>query len=366
MNPMWTHRPVGRNGAESHGTPETATLGVRRFWWGVAVVLTVGTGVLLWSKWGPYAGQIVELSGTGRWSEHEDLLRVGGVQPGDPPSWTAAVSFTSAYFAEVARALVAALVLSAAVQACLPRELTARWLGARTGLGGALLGGGLATPTMMCTCCAAPVAVTLRRHGASSATVVAYWLGNPLLNPAVLTFLLLVAPWQWTLVRSAIGMLLVVAGAALVERLAAAKPVATGPIDTFSPGQWPVRFVTALARMSLILVPEYLVVVALLGALRGWLLDGTQISAGILAVVAAAVVGTLLAIPTAAEIPILQALVLAGASDGVVGALLVTLPAVSLPGMVMLRAGIGMRAAAATAATVAFGGVAAGGFLGVL
>ncbi len=329
-------------------------------------MLAVATGVLLWSKWGPYAGQILELSVTGHRGEHADLLHVGGVQPGDPPSWTAAVSFTSAYFAEVARALVAALVLSAAVQACLPREMTARWFGGRTGLSGALLGGGLAAPTMMCTCCAAPVAVTLRRHGASPATVVAYWLGNPLLNPAVLTFLLLVAPWQWTLVRGAIGVLLVVAGAALVERLAAAKPAATAPPRALSPRQWPARFVRALARMGLALVPEYLVAIALLGALRGWLLDGTQLSAGLVAVVASAVVGTLLVIPTAAEIPILQALVLAGVSDGVVGALLVTLPAVSLPGVVMLRSGIGLRAATATAGVVVLGGVAAGGVLGVL
>lgn len=101
------------------------------------------------------------------------------------------------------------------------------------------------------------------------------------------------------------------------------------------------------------------------GAVRGWLLDGTQLSAGLLAVLVAAVVGTLLVIPTAAEIPILQALVLVGVSDGVVGALLVTLPAVSLPGMVMLRSGIGMRAATATAGVLVLGGVATGAVLGV-
>jgi 3-carboxy-cis,cis-muconate cycloisomerase len=52
---------------------------------------------------------------------------------------------------------------------------------------------------------AAPVAVTLRRNGASPAAAVAYWLGNPLLNPAVLGFLFFVSPWQWTLTRMVVG-----------------------------------------------------------------------------------------------------------------------------------------------------------------
>jgi hypothetical protein len=34
-----------------------------------------------------------------------------------------------------------------------------------------------------------------------TAPAVAYWLGNPLLNPAVVVFLLFVAPWQWTVTR---------------------------------------------------------------------------------------------------------------------------------------------------------------------
>jgi Lyase len=52
---------------------------------------------------------------------------------------------------------------------------------------------------------AAPVAVTLRRNGVSPAAAVAYWLGNPLLNPAVLGFLFFVSPWQWTLTRMVVG-----------------------------------------------------------------------------------------------------------------------------------------------------------------
>ena len=82
-----------------------------------------------------------------------------------------------------------------------------------------------------------------------------------------------------------------------------------------------------------------------------------------LLVLTAAVVGTLLVIPTGGEIPIAQGLVVAGLSLGVVGALLVTLPAVSLPGVVMVGRAFGWRVTATTAAVVVAGGLLGAGML---
>jgi uncharacterized protein len=230
---------------------------------------------------------------------------------------------------------------------------------------------------MMCTCCTAPVAVTLRRSGVSTAAVIAYWLGNPLLNPAVLAFLVLVAPWEWTVTRLVVGLLLVVGGSALVARLterpaAPEEAVAAIPADDPADGRWlaqaPARFGTALLRLAVVLVPEYLVVVLLIGAFRGWLfpIGADVLGAGLVAVLVAAVVGTLLVIPTAGEIPILQGLAVAGLAAGPLGALLVTLPAVSLPGIAMVARAFGWRATAATTAVVALGGLVGAGLLVVL
>ena len=47
----------------------------------------------------------------------------------------------------------------------------------------------MGVPTMMCTCCTAPVAVGLKRSGASTRSVVSFFLANPLLNPATLIFM---------------------------------------------------------------------------------------------------------------------------------------------------------------------------------
>src|SRR3712207_7708021 len=130
---------------------------------------------------------------------------------------------------------------------------------------------------MLCTCCTAPVAVGLRRSGVSTAAVVAYWLGNPLLNPAVLVFLLLVAPWEWTVTRLVVGVLVVVGGAALVARITDRRaPASAVPAEEPAPAPGArslvVRYGRTLARLSVTLVPEYLLVVMLIGGLRGWLL----------------------------------------------------------------------------------------------
>ena len=337
---------------------------------GVLLALVVAAAALLWAKWLPYQAKIAVLGGTHAWSS---ILAVGDVRPGSAPTWHAATSFFAVYLQSVRKALVAALLISAALQAFVPRAWLLRLLDRRGALRSAAVGGLAGTPSMMCTCCSAPVAATLRRDGVGTAAALGFWLGNPLLNPAVLVFLALVAPWQWTATRIVVGVLVVVGGSALVARLTARREIpveqVTGsvePVDWFA--QAPERFARTLLRLGLTLVPEYLVVVLAVGAFRGWLfpLSGGVLSAGVLVVLLAAVVGTLLVISTAGEIPILQGLALAGLSLGGIGALLLTLPAASLPGMAMVGRAFGWRTTWLTAATVAVGGLLAAGLLTAL
>jgi uncharacterized membrane protein YraQ (UPF0718 family) len=339
---------------------------------GVLLAVVVAAAALLWAKWLPYQAKIAVLGGTHSWSGG-NILAVGGVRPGSAPTWHAATSFFAAYLPAVWKALVAALLISAALQAFVPRTWLLRLLDRRSTLGSAAVGGLVGTPSMMCTCCSAPVATTLRRDGVGTAAALGFWLGNPLLNPAVLVFLALVAPWQWTATRIVVGVLVVVGGSALVARLTARREIpveqVTGsaePVDWFA--QAPERFARTLLRLGITLVPEYLVVVLAVGAFRAWLfpLTGGVLSTGVLVVLLAAAVGTLMVIPTAGEIPILQGLALAGLSLGGIGALLLTLPAASLPGMAMVGRAFGWRTTWLTAATVALGGLLAAGLLTVL
>ena len=62
-----------------------------------------------------------------------DVLAVGGVRPGDPPSWQAGVPFVVEYGQAVWKALVAALLIGAAVQSLVPHGWLLRLLNRRAG-----------------------------------------------------------------------------------------------------------------------------------------------------------------------------------------------------------------------------------------
>lgn len=311
--------------------------GVRGARAGVVVFLVVAVGALTYAKWWPYAHKTAQVLRTGTFSGSSSIT--GGAAPA--PSWHAAWSFTLGYFRSVWLALVAALVIAAGVEALLPRRWLLRALSAGPRpLGGAAAGGLLALPSMMCTCCTAPIAVTLRRNGVRPASALAYWLGNPALNPAVLVFLAVLLPWQWVSVRIVAGGLLVFLVAPAIGRLGGAAQVpppeaSTGDVTTRSAAT---RFARRLGTLAITLIPEYVVVVLAVGAARPWLfpLGHHLASWGAGAVLLPAFAGALFVIPTAGEIPILLALLATGVGAGPAGALLLTLPALSLPSLIMV------------------------------
>ncbi|MEZ0493674.1 permease [Kineococcus sp. TBRC 1896] len=331
-----------------------------------ALLLTVG--LLLWSKWLPYTAKVDQLSGTRAWSG-TSVLSGAGIEAGSGPSLAAGWEFTKVYALAVWKALVAGLLIAAAVQTLVPRRWLTAVLRRRSGPSSALVGGLLSTPSMMCTCCTAPVATALRRSGAPTAGVVAYWLGNPLLNPAVLVFLVLVAPWQWAATRLVVGLLLVVGGSALVARLAGERVPAAAVEEVAGQHEGgPRRFLPVLARMSAYLVPEYLVVVFTVGTFAGWLfpLGESARSWGVLGVLVAVGLGALLVVPTAGEVPLAQGLAAAGFGPAVVGALLIALPAVSLPSAVMVVGALGRRVVGWTLLVVGAGSLLSAAVLPLL
>ncbi|GAA3570972.1 permease [Microlunatus spumicola] len=334
----------------------------------VAVVVVVAAVGLSWAKWLPYAQRAGAVAASGSWKGSSILTTGAGENP-----FARAWDFTLAYGGAVWKALLVALVVATVVDVLVPRRWLVRALGRRTPLGGSLAGGLASLPGMMCTCCTAPIAVTMRRAGVPLPAALAFWLGNPVLNPAVLVFLALLAPPSWVAVRLGVGILLVLGFSALVGVVVARRGARTGDVPAArdavetadEPVRWgevPRRLLARFGRLAVVLVPEYLVVVfvvGLVGAPLGALLG----HGGALAVLLAALVATFLVLPTAGEIPILLGLAAAGASAGVLGALLIALPAVSLPSAIMVGRALGWRATAATTGATVVAGLVAGGIL---
>lgn len=332
---------------------------------GPALFLVVALLSLTWAKWWPYAHKLGQVIASSSYPGKSILASAG--KAGAAPSLSGAWAFTVAYAKSVWIALVAALLIAAAIEALLPRQLLVRAVAGRKSRWQTLTAGAAALPSMMCTCCAAPLTDTLRREGVPTSSALAYWVGNPTLNPAVLAFLLIVAPWQWAVTRLVAGALLVFVFTAVVARVSSdsPSPKLQQPVETGQLASAPVRFGKSLLRLTVTLIPEYLVAVFLIGLLRGWLFpfDASGTHWGLLAVMGAAVVGTLIVIPTAGEIPILQGLQALGVGSGVLGALLITLPAISLPSIAMASRTLKWRVTTTMAVAVAITGIAAGGLL---
>ena len=308
-------------------------------------------------KWMPYYAKAFIAQ-----SHHAigDSILSGKAASAPATSWNAAVGYAIAYGKSIWQALVLGLVLGSGIKALLPSQWVGTLLG-RLGMRSVALGSLLAMPCMMCTCCAAPVAIGMRQRRASVGSVVAWWMSNPLLNPATLIFMGFVLGWGWTLFRVVFGIAMVIGVAFLAERYAGPRESAIAAIpDEPSSGNFLTRWARELMSLTIRLVPEYIVLVLLLGAARIWLFPALDAHNSIIWIVAMALAGMLFVIPTAGEVPILQAMFALGMGTGPAGALIMTLPAVSLPSLAMMGRVLSLQTRLVIATGVVLSGIVAG------
>ncbi|EER8716057.1 permease [Escherichia coli] len=298
-------------------------------WWKPALFFLVVIAGLWYVKWEPYYGKAFTAAETH--SIGKSILAQADANP-----WQAALDYAMIYFLAVWKAAVLGVILGSLIQVLIPRDWLLRTLG-QSRFRGTLLGTLFSLPGMMCTCCAAPVAAGMRRQQVSMGGALAFWMGNPVLNPAT-----------------------------LVQKWVRETPQTQAPVEIDIPeaqGGFFSRWGRALWTLFWSTIPVYILAVLVLGAARVWLFphaDGT-VDNSLMWVVAMAVAGCLFVIPTAAEIPIVQTMMLAGMGTAPALALLMTLPAVSLPSLIMLRKAFPAKALWLTGAMVAVSGVIVGG-----
>lgn len=334
------------------------TLGTR-----ITLLLLIAIAGLFYVKWMPYYHKAF-LAADNHFIGKSILMGAAARAPA--VSWHSALDYALAYGKAIWQAMVLGLLLGSAIQEFAPRAWIARQLG-RSDVRSVTLGGLLALPAMMCTCCAAPVVIGLRRANASAAAAIAFWLGNTVLNPATLVFMGFVLGWKWVGLRLALGIPLVFGTGYLINylgrsgditslRMQLSHAIAESEARIPSIKNWLKRFAT----LFLGLIPEYLVLVLLLGAARAWLFPIVEPAMGLEWIVLMAAAGLLFVIPTAGEVPIVQALLALGVGAGPAAALMMTLPPVSLPSLVMTRKVFSARLLAIVSAVVFVTGVIAG------
>jgi uncharacterized membrane protein YraQ (UPF0718 family) len=307
----------------------------------VAVFLIIAAVGLAYVKWFPYYDKAF-LAAT-KHSIGSSIIS-GKNLTAPSPSWSAAWDYAVAYYTSVWKAAVLGILLGSLVQVLIPANWLMRVLG-KTTFGSTVMGGLFSIPGMMCTCCAAPLAVGLRKKQVSVGAALAFWLGNPTINPATLIFMGFVLSWKFTLLRLVFGLILVFGVSYFANRFASRSSVpdeiatAPTPVETIeqSGSIW-VRWLKSVWTLTLHVVPAYVIAVLVLGATRAWLFPAFGEAEGnsFLLIVVLAFAGMLFVIPTAAEIPIIQTLMSFGLGAGPAAALSLTLPAVSLPSLLMI------------------------------
>jgi len=363
--PAWTlegqpSAPAWWAGGDIMGNPQIARRGVAPL--GAALLLVVAVVGIAVVKWYPYVFKAI-------YAAHAHDLGpsiVSGTAAHAPPfSAGAALGYAITYLKAIWEALVLGILLGAGVQTLVPQDWLLRTLGG--GARSSLVAGALAVPSMMCTCCGAPIAVGLRRAGTSPGAVLAYWVGNPVLNPATIVFLGFVLGWGWAALRIVTGVALVAAvawyGERYIPRTGLRASLPSPPAASPPSGGLVRRWLWAAAGLAIGLVPEYIAIVLILGAVRSFLFPAMSpaIGSGILLFFGLAVAGTLFVIPTAGEVPILQTLFGYGLGSAAGGALMLALPAVSLPSLWMVGKALPWRALVVVAAIVVVAACAAGG-----
>ncbi|TDT51317.1 permease [Fonticella tunisiensis] len=328
------------------------------------VFMLVAVIGLYYVKWNPYYNKAFVAA-----SKHSigNSIVSGNSSSAPAPSWSAAWGYAVAYFKSVWKAVVLGLLLGSLIQVALPKDWIKKIFGGKN-FGSTIAAGAAALPGMMCSCCAAPVAVGLRKRSASINASMAFFLGNPTLNPATIIFMGFVLGWNFAVFRIIMGIILVFgisyfAGKfvkdedMVQESLLSSKEEIDGDDDNLL-----IRWAKALWQLIMDTIPAYLIVVALLGAFRAWLFPAVDSdwANNIFAIILFSITGTLFVIPTAAEIPIVQTLMSFGLGGGPAATLLMTLPSVSLPSLMIIKRAFPKRVLVFVGVSVAIIGIVSG------
>ncbi|PRC93224.1 permease [Solimicrobium silvestre] len=326
--------------------------------------ILIAVGGLFYVKWSPYYHRAFVAA-----SNHAigQSILMGTAASPPPPSLDAALNYAFAYGKAIWQAMVLGLLLGSGVQALLPPHWVTKALGG-TGFGSVAAGGLLSIPGMMCTCCAAPVVAGLRARQASPGAAIAFWLGNTVLNPATLIFMGFVLGWNWSALRLALGLLMVFGLGYFANRIMTKEEIQSAETKFAPTDEAPLignvftRWMKILAQMAIRLIPEYIILILLLGAARAFLFPhiGPEIGNHLGWILAFACAGALFVIPTAGEVPIIQAMLALGLGVGPAGALLMTLPPISIPSLAMLARSFKPRLLLIVTVTVVAFGVLAG------
>ena len=237
------------------------------------------------------------------------------------------------------------------VQSFFPPERTRRILGQRQGLGANTLAALLGTLTPFCSCSSIPLFIGFTSAGLPLSVTFSFLISSPLVDLA--SVILLASIFNWTIALSyvAVGLILAVLGGTLIGRLRLENQVEAfvfqSPVsDHDNDGQISRRERLTYARDQVFDIVHRVWLFVLIGVGIGAAIHNWIPESFITATLGqdrwwSVVVATLAGVPMYADIfgtlPIAEALVLKGVGVGTALAFMMSVTALSLPSMIMLK-----------------------------
>jgi uncharacterized protein len=300
-------------------------------------------------------------------------------------AWWRPFALATSYLLNVWHATMLGILISGLALTALPIYLGPYF--AHRGFSGSLLGALFALPQPFCSCCSSVMAPSFVRRGASNNFLLSFIVGAPMLNITTIVLALAFLPAPFAITRIVAGIVVAVFVTYVVVRIVnrwdGATVVSAAPprdgwlqklagaylrlfdVDrligrgsTETPSQLIGAWLYASSRIALVLVPTLWIWSAVASAIFELL--PAAFGNNLPSVVIAAVGGTFLMISTWSEIPIALQLIQSGMT-GPAAALLVVLPAVSLPCMMLLGGSLQrFRTVAVLSAAVMLVGIVTG------
>lgn len=286
----------------------------------------------------------------------------------DLPIFFKPIAITINYLAAVWHATLLAILLASLFVVAFARY-TSKGVFATSGFRSNLAGALLAIPQPFCSCCASPIAASMYKKGAALSTSLSFLVTSPMLNITTLILAIVLLPIDFAILRIAAGIVLAVplsyALAYIIEKRGLLKRESKHAerglmyqlavllnqycqlfdIERLTLGKSAERASSLISiwlwtawRMAKLFLPIFFIGGILASILVTLVAQGVGNSP--LGVLISSVGGTLIMISTWTELPVAAILAHAGFT-GPAAALLVTMPAVSIPCLLIFGGALG-------------------------
>ena len=248
------------------------------------------------------------------------------------------------------------ILLISYIQSYFPPERTRRILGRFHGLGANCLAALLGTVTPFCSCSSIPLFMGFTRAGLPLGVTFSFLISSPMVDLESLVLLMSIFGWRVAVLYVLLGLVIAVAGGALIERLGMEDQVEpyirAGGLQS-APGQTLTiadRFRFAWEQMTGTakkVFPYVLVGVGVGAVIHNWIPESLVVTllggGNPLGVVLATVAGAPMYADIFGTIPIAEALLAKGALLGVVLSFMMAVTTLSLPSLILLRKAVKPR-----------------------